>query len=123
MTTWRGPVSLLLALAAVPPALAAPSRAKSLAQFDNGYAQCEKRDRAMRGHRDQVYASLYRLKFDDALRAQLEATRSSAPYKQERRRAQQTLAKSALTHRQAPSRSSARASMDDTPWDPSIATT
>jgi len=80
---------------AIPLALAAPPRSKSLAQFDSGYAQCEKRDAAMRGHRDEVYASLYRLKLDDALRAEFEETRKSAPYKSERRRAAQTLTKNA----------------------------
>lgn len=92
--TWRVLVVLPLALA-MPLAAAAPPRSKSLAQFDSGYSQCEKRDAAMRGHRDEVYASLYRLKLDDTLRAELEATRKSAPYKSERRRAAQTLTKNA----------------------------
>jgi len=95
MTIWR----VLLALAAVlcVPTVdgAQPSRATSLAKFDSGYAECEKRDASMRGHRDEVYASLYRLKLDDALRTQLDDTRKSAPYKSERRRAAQTLAKNA----------------------------
>ena len=95
MTNRRLLAALPLALA-IPLALAAPPpRSKSLAQFDSGYAQCEKRDAAMRGHGDEVYASLYRLKLDDALRAELEATRKSAPYKSERRRAAQTLTKNA----------------------------
>ena len=94
MTAWRVLVALSVALA-IPLALAAPPRSKSLAQFDSGYAQCEKRDAAMRGHGDEVYASVYRLKLDDALRAELEATRKSAPYKSERRRAAQTLTKNA----------------------------
>jgi hypothetical protein len=85
----------LLAMAAAPPTWGATPRSKSLAQFDSGYAQCEKRDPAMRGHRDEVYASLYRLKLDDALTAQLAETRKSAPYKSERRRAAQTLTKNA----------------------------
>ena len=92
--TWRVLVALPVALA-MPLASAAPPRSKSLAQFDSGYSQCEKRDSAMRGHRDEVYASLYRLKLDDALRAELETTRKSAPYKNERRRASQTLTKNA----------------------------
>jgi hypothetical protein len=92
--TWRLLMALPVALA-MPLAAAAPPRSKSLAQFDNGYAQCEKRDATMRGHRDEVYASVYRLKLDDSLRAELEATRTSAPYKSERRRAAQTLAKNA----------------------------
>jgi hypothetical protein len=49
----------------------------------------------MRGHRDEVYASLYRLKLDDDLRAELDNTRKSAPYRSERRRASQTLTKNA----------------------------
>ncbi|HTP72593.1 MAG TPA: hypothetical protein VML58_10265 [Burkholderiaceae bacterium] len=94
MTNWCAFVSLTLVLAATAAWGAPPPRSKSLAQFDNGYAQCEKRDPAMKGHRDDVYASLYRLKLDDDLRKQLDDTRKSAPYKSERRRAQQTLAKS-----------------------------
>jgi len=85
----------LLAALAVPLAAAAPPRSKSLAQFDSGYVQCEKRDATMRGRGDEVYASLYRLKLDDALRQELEATRKSAPYKSERRRAAQALTKNA----------------------------
>ena len=95
MTTWRARLALALALTMPLAHAAPPPRYKSLAQFDNGYAQCEKRDPTMRGHRDTVYASLYRLKLDDTLRAQLDETRKSAPYKSERRRAQQTLAKNA----------------------------
>jgi hypothetical protein len=91
---WRVLMVLPVALA-MPLATAAPPRSKSLAQFDSGYSQCEKRDATMRGHRDEVYASVYRLKLDDALRAELEATRKSAPYKNERRRAAQTLTKNA----------------------------
>ncbi len=76
-------------------ALAAPPpRSKSLAQFDAGYAQCEKKHAEMRGQGDQVYASLYRLKFNDALRATLAESRASALYRSERRRAAQNLTKS-----------------------------
>jgi hypothetical protein len=75
-------------------AWAAAPRSKSLAQFDAGYAQCEKKHPEMRGRGDQVYASLYRLKLDDALRATLAESRGSALYKSERRRASQNLTKS-----------------------------
>lgn len=85
--------ALALALA-LPQAMAAPQRSKSLAMFDSGYAQCEKRHPEMRGHADAVYASVYRLKLDDALREQLAETRKSALYKSERRRASQSLTKS-----------------------------
>ena len=76
-------------------ALAAPQRSKSLAQFDVGYAQCEKKYPEMRGLGDQAYASVYRLKLDDAMRTTLKETRDSALYRSERRRASQNLTKSA----------------------------
>jgi hypothetical protein len=89
-------VVLVLAAAALQNAPAAlPTRVKSLAQFDAGYTRCEKLYPEMRGQGDVVYASLYRLKLDDELRAQLAETRKSAPYKSDRRRAQQTFAKNA----------------------------
>jgi len=94
MAIWRVLVAMAVA-GSVPAAGGAPARSTSLAKFDSGYAECEKRDAAMRGHRDEVYASLYRLKLDDALRTELNETRKSAPYKSERRRAAQTLAKNA----------------------------
>jgi hypothetical protein len=89
--------SVLLAAAVIAPAAtaAAPTRSRSLAQFDSGYAQCERLHPEMRGHRDEAYAGVYRLQLDDALRAQLDETRKSAPYRSERRRAAQQLAKSA----------------------------
>jgi len=75
-------------------AWAAAPRSKSLAQFDAGYAQCEKRHPEMRGQGDIAYANLYRLKLDEALRGTLAEARNSAPYKSERRRAAQNLTKS-----------------------------
>ena len=95
MTIWRVLVALAVVLAVPSVGGAPPSRATSLAKFDSGYTECEKRDASMRGHRDEVYASLYRLKLDDALRVQLDDTRKSAPYKSERRRAAQALTKNA----------------------------
>jgi primase-polymerase (primpol)-like protein len=75
-------------------AWSATPRSKSLAQFDAGYAQCEKKHPGMRGQGDVAYANLYRLKLDDTLRATLDASRSSTLYKTERRRAAQKLTKS-----------------------------
>lgn len=75
--------------------IAAPARTTSLAQFDAGFTRCEKLYPELRGQGDAVYASLYRLKLDDDLRAQLAETRKSALYKGDRRRAQQTIAKNA----------------------------
>jgi len=71
------------------------ARAKALAKFDAGYAQCEQRQPAMRGHRDEAYAKLYRLKNDDALRERLASLRKRAAYKGESRRAAQALARDA----------------------------
>lgn len=71
---------------------ATPSRAKSLAQFDVGYARCEQRFEHMRGHRDEAYAGVYRLKLDAKTREQLATARKSAEYKSASRKAAQTLA-------------------------------
>jgi hypothetical protein len=90
--------TVALGLAALLPngaSAAAPTRVKSLAQFDAGFTHCEKLYPDMRGQADVVYASLYRLKLDDELRAQLTETRKSAPYRADRRRAQQTITKNA----------------------------
>ena len=92
--TWRLWGALGMAAIALP-ASGAAARFKSLAQFDSGYAQCERLYPDMRGHRDEAYAGVYRLKLDDELRAQLDETRKSAPYRSERRRAAQTLTKNA----------------------------
>ena len=75
-------------------AWAAAPRSKSLAQFDAGFAQCEKKHPEMRGQGDRAYAGVYRLKLDDSLRATLAEARQSALYKNERRRAGQNLTKS-----------------------------
>ena len=72
---------------------AAPPRSKSLAQFDSATRNARSGRRDARPG-DQVYASLYRLKLDDALRAELEATRKSALYERAPPRAQ-TLTKNA----------------------------
>lgn len=82
------------AVSAAPPADTA-SRARALAKFDAGYAQCEQRVPAMKGQRDQAWARLYRLKQDDALREQLAALRKSADYKAESGRATKALARDA----------------------------
>lgn len=81
------------ALAAAP--ADAASRARALAKFDAGYAQCEQRVPAMKGQRDEAWARLYRLKHDDALREQLATLRKSADYKAESGRATKALARDA----------------------------
>jgi hypothetical protein len=94
MQGWRL-CSVLGMVAIALPATGAPARWKSLAQFDSGYAQCERLHPEMRGQRDDAYAGVYRLKLDDALRSELDQTRKSAPYRSERRRAAQALARNA----------------------------
>ena len=94
MKPWHWGLVVCGIAAACSAARAETPRSKSLAQFDAGYAQCEKKYPEMRGQGDVAYASLYRLKLDDSLRATLSESRSSALYKSERRRASQNLAKS-----------------------------
>lgn len=75
--------------ASAPPLAAAQSMAldpQAMARFDVGYAKCEARLPAMRGHRDDAYLSLRRLQIDDSRRRQLAAARRSAAYKGELRR-------------------------------------
>ena len=75
--------------AAAPLPAAAQSMAldpQAMARFDLGYAKCEARLPAMRGHRDDAYLSLRRLQLDDARRRQLAAARRSAAYQGELRR-------------------------------------
>lgn len=59
---------------------------QAMARFDLGYAKCETRLPAMRGHRDDAYLSLRRLQLDDSRRRQLAAARRSAAYQGELRR-------------------------------------
>lgn len=60
--------------------------AKAMARFDIGYADCEARMPQMRGHRDEAWLSLWRVKADQPVRAQLETVRKSADYRAERAR-------------------------------------
>jgi hypothetical protein len=60
-----------------------------LAILDVGYAGCEERYADMRGHRDEAYLSLWRVRADEKTLAQLAATRRSADYRKERQRALQ----------------------------------
>ncbi|MFO1216802.1 MAG: hypothetical protein U1E89_00290 [Burkholderiaceae bacterium] len=90
-----GALALLCTMAAAAAGSDADNRARALAKFDAGYAQCEQRDPAMRGRRDEAYAGLYKLQVDDALRSRLGALRASAAYKAEHRRAAQRLVRDA----------------------------
>jgi hypothetical protein len=81
-------LAILLALGASQ-AWALSVDAKRLARFDVGYAGCEERYADMRGHRDEAYLSLWRVRADEKTLAQLAATRRSADYRKERQRALQ----------------------------------
>ncbi len=74
-------LALLGLLAA--PAHALPSKVKVLAQFDLGFAKCESRFEHMRGHRDEAYLALWKVKPDDKARAELAKVRQTAKYRQE----------------------------------------
>ena len=80
------PVFLVALALAAPAARAAALDAKELAHFDVSYVKCESRYPDMRGHRDEAYLNLWRMKPDDKSRAQLAAVRKSASYQSERRR-------------------------------------
>ena len=60
--------------------------AKAMARFDIGYATCEQQMPQMRGHRDEAWLSLWRVKADAPVRAQLEAVRKGPVYRAERAR-------------------------------------
>lgn len=70
---------------------ALPADAKKLAQFDIGYARCEKLYPEMRGHRDQAYLALWRVNADAKARSRLSALRKGSSYKQERQLALKTM--------------------------------
>lgn len=70
---------------------ALPTDVKTLAQFDIGYTKCEKLHESMRGHRDAVYAGVWRQQLDPKLMAQLSATRKSVEYSSARKRALATI--------------------------------
>jgi len=58
--------------------------AKSLARYDISYARCESRYPAMRGHRDEAYLNLWRIRSDDKASTRLEGVRSGAAYRAEK---------------------------------------
>lgn len=83
--------SAVLTLAATA-AHAGPS-VKTLAQFDLGYAKCEARFEHMKGRADDAYLALWKIKADDKQRAELAKQRGTPRYREERSKAQKTMAK------------------------------
>jgi hypothetical protein len=59
--------------------------AKALARYDISYARCEARFPDMRGHRDEAYLNLWRIRLDDKNAARLAAARGGAVYRAEQK--------------------------------------
>jgi hypothetical protein len=66
---------------------------KGLARYDVSYARCEAKFPEMKGHRDDAYLSLWRVKPDAKSTARLAAIRNEATYKAEKKLAGQEAAK------------------------------
>lgn len=66
---------------------------KTLAQFDLGYAKCEARFAHMKGHGDEAYLALWKIKADAQRLDELAKQRKSAGYREERSKAQKAMAK------------------------------
>lgn len=90
MKTWTTLALLGLALGT---AHAEPD-VKKLAQFDLGFAKCEARFAHMKGHRDEAYLALWKVRFTPEQQARLAQLRKSAKYSQESSKAQKAMAKS-----------------------------
>lgn len=58
---------------------------KALARYDLSYVHCEASFPEMKGHRDDAYMSLWRMKPGPKTTARLAAVRNSATYKSEQR--------------------------------------
>jgi hypothetical protein len=58
---------------------------KALARYDASYVQCEASFPEMKGHRDEAYLSLWRLKPAPKQAARLTELRNTAAYKAERK--------------------------------------
>lgn len=70
----------------------------TLARFDLGFAKCEAQYAHMKGHADEAYLALWRVKPDAQQRAALGQQRKSAAYRQARREAQKGMAASSPEH-------------------------
>ena len=68
--------------------------ARALAKYDLSYVKCEAQLPQMKGHRDETYLSLYRIKADEKSLTRLAKVRSGADYDAEKKRAAQVMAKS-----------------------------
>src|SRR5262245_20289311 len=73
-------------------AFAKPMDPAALARFDASYAKCEAKYEHMRGHADEAYLGVYRIKVDDKSREQLAGLRKKAAYKSEKVKADKRMA-------------------------------
>lgn len=60
---------------------------RGVARFDVGYARCEAKFAQMKGHRDEAYLAVYRVKADEKALARLAALRRTPEYQKERKAA------------------------------------
>jgi hypothetical protein len=93
-------ISLLIATASLLSLLASEANAraydpKQLAHYDASYQKCEAQYPEMRGHSDEAYLNLWRIKPDDKARAELAKLRTSAAYQSEKQRIGKAAPKSA----------------------------
>lgn len=82
-----------LALSGTFSAHATPMDAKGLARFEAGYAKCEQKFVYMRGHADEAYLGLWKIKADEEGRARLEALRKKPAYQKEKQAAVKAMEK------------------------------
>jgi len=88
----RTPTLLAVLALAAGTAQALPS-VKNLAQFDLGFAKCEARFPHMKGHGDEAYLGLWKIKVDEKQRASLAKQRKTSAYRTERDKARKAMAK------------------------------
>jgi hypothetical protein len=101
----RTPLALALALLMSLLATAANARAfdaRQLARYDVSYVKCEAQYPEMKGHGDEAYLNLWRMKPDDRTRGELAKLRSSAAYREEKERALRASAKAAAPAASSP---------------------
>ena len=92
-STFAAFVVVLIAPFVARPAEAGVFDAKALAKYDLSYVTCEAQIPQMKGHRDETYLSLYRIKPDAGTLARMAKVRGSADYEAEKKRAAQVVAR------------------------------
>jgi hypothetical protein len=94
MTVIRATLAVAtLSLLATMQAEAKPLEPAALARFDAGFARCEQKFDHMRGHADEAYLGIYKLKVDDKSRARLADLRKKPAYAAEKAKADKRLSK------------------------------